>query len=218
LSVVATEPQFFPRAAQSAASVWGVQPHWLLVPAPPQVLGPEQLPQLATLRGWPHRSTPETAPQAAPRRAQNAAELSPAQLQVPPLHVLTPVQLPQEGTERDRPQLSVALSWPQLVPSSAQSCASLSGVQPHWLGVPPPPHVVKLGQAPQLAVRASPQLSVPLKVPHSAPSLWQNPVSVSGWQTHAPEEQTVPAVQGPQSTTTRKAPQRSVVERGPQTC
>lgn len=91
LSVVVSEPQVVFDAAQSWASVGGVQPHTLGVPPPPQVWDEEQVPQLVTVRVLPHESMPVTLPQFFPSRAQNAALVSGAQPQTfafpPPPHV-----------------------------------------------------------------------------------------------------------------------------------
>jgi hypothetical protein len=70
-SVAVRLPQLVLVDAHSSASVCGVQPHRLAMPAPPQVFTPEQLPQLETLRLLPHESVPESAPHTAPIRAQN---------------------------------------------------------------------------------------------------------------------------------------------------
>src|SRR5688572_7481758 len=54
---------------------------------------------------------------------------------------------------------------------------------PQVFGVPPPPHVWGDAHVPhELTVRGAPQLSVPVSVPHVAPSRAQNAALVSGVQ------------------------------------
>ena len=54
---------------------------------------------------------------------------------------------------------------------------------PHTLGVPPPPHVWGAVHVPhEVTVRDAPQLSVPVSVPHVAPSRVQTRRLVSGVQ------------------------------------
>jgi hypothetical protein len=84
---------------------------------------------------------------------------------------------------RTAPQLSLAETVPQLSPSREQKVALLSGEQPQWLTAPPPPHVCGAVQLPQLAVRAAPQLSVPVRFPQLAlPSREQKVALLSALQ------------------------------------
>lgn len=115
-SVTVSAPQVVLDAAQSSASVCGVQPHWLAVPPPPQVFGLAHPPQLETLRELPQVSVPESAPHTAPRRAQNCVLVSAGHEQARFRHWLTPLQVPHDASERGTPQLSVPLSAPQLAP------------------------------------------------------------------------------------------------------
>lgn len=87
-----------------------MQPHKFGVPPPPQVWELEQVPQLVTVRGLPHKSVPVTVPQFFPRRAQKAAFVSVTHPQTfafpPPPQVCGDVQVPQLVTLRWAPQLS----------------------------------------------------------------------------------------------------------------
>ena len=81
-------------------------------------------------------------------------------------------------------------------------------------------HDWPFAQLPQLAtVRALPQLSVPLFVPHVAPSRVQNAASVSlhphTFATPPPPQLFTP-VHAPQLATVRALPQLSVVVKAPQ--
>lgn len=112
------EPQVFPSELHSAASVSGAQTQAFAL----QLLGKVQVPHDVTVLGAPQLSVAVTAPQALPRRVQNAALLSGTQLGWPqmlatplPAQVLGWVQLPQ-ATVRSVPQRSVKLALPQLKP------------------------------------------------------------------------------------------------------
>lgn len=92
---------------------------------------------------------------------------------------------------------------------------------PHTLGVPPPPHVCGAVQLPQEALRALPQMSVPLTVPQFLPRRAQKAASVSVQvppQTLGvpPPPQVSGAVQEPHEVTVRAALQLSVPLRLPQ--
>src|SRR5438132_1257986 len=101
----------------------------------------------------------------------------------PPPQVCGAVQLPQVAAVREAPQLSVPVTLPQFLLSAAQNAASLWGVQPQTLAVPPPAQVCGAVQLPhEEAVRAAPQLSVPVTLPQFLPSAEQNAVSLSGVQ------------------------------------
>jgi hypothetical protein len=83
------------------------------------------------------------------------------------------------------------------MPYVAHSCAVVSAVQPHALGVPPPPHEFGAVQVPQLAtVRAWPQRSVSVTAPHVLPRRAQNAASVSFAQPHALATPPPPHVSG----------------------
>ena len=81
--------------------------------------------------------------------------------------------------------MSVPVTLPQFLPRREQKAASDSGVQPppQTLAVPPPPQVWGEVQLPQeLAVRGTPQLSVPVREPQLAPRREQKLASDSGVQ------------------------------------
>ena len=85
-------------------------------------------------------------------------------------------------TVRLAPQLSGAVLLPHCAPTRVQKMASTSGVQPHTLGtlgVAPPQLAPVPLQVPQLTVRVTPQLLVPLLLPHCAPVRVQKVGSVS---------------------------------------
>ncbi len=190
LSVPERLPQAAPRRVQNAASLSCVQPHAFAVPPPPQVCGQVQVPQLDTVRPAPQLSVPERPPQVAPRRVQNAASLSCVQPHTfavpPPPQVCGQVQVPQLDTVRAAPQLSVPERPPQVAPRRVQNAASLSCVQPQTFVAPPPPQVRGRVQVPQLETdRASPQLSVPERLPQVAPRRAQKTASVSA--VHTPQ-------------------------------
>jgi hypothetical protein len=69
------------------------------------------------------------------------------------------LQLPQF---RVPPQPSLTL--PQLAPAAAH----VTGVQPHWFGVPPPPHDSGALHEPQLRAFPQPSETVPQSAPSSA--------------------------------------------------
>jgi hypothetical protein len=124
-----------------------------------------------------------TSPQFLPRREQKVGFVSgthPQMFDVTAPHVCGKVQLPQLAV-RDAPQLSVPKSDPQfLLPKREQNAASVSVVQPHTLTVPPPPQVTPVPeQAPQLAVRGAPQLSLAMRSPQFLPRREQNTASFS---------------------------------------
>jgi hypothetical protein len=211
-------PQFAPRLAHSCASLCGVHPHWFGTPPPPQLVSDEQMPQLATLRGWPQMSVPERGPQAAESRAQNCALLSEAQVHCPlALHMFGATHMPHDCTVRGTPQLSCAVLAPQLVPVRVQNAALVSDVQPHTLVVPPPPQLSVPLHAPQFTARGVPQLSLAVRMPQFLPRRWQSAAFVSGWQTQVPcAVQTWGPVQAPHDAIARFAPQPSNVLSAPQ--
>jgi hypothetical protein len=164
LSVPANELQFLPCRLQNTASVSGAQPQ-TFGPPPPHVAGAVQLGQVTEARSAPQLSTTLVrVPQFLPSRVQSA--VSPSGLQVHALaeQTLGAVHVPQL-TVRPTLQLSFAVTLSQVLPSRAQNAASVSLAQPQTFGVPPPPHVPE-AQVPQLTDRPTPQLSVPVTVPH----------------------------------------------------
>lgn len=128
-------------------------------------------------------------------------------------------QLPQL-TVRAMPQLSLALSEPQFFICREQKTAFVSGVQPHTFAVPPPMHVCGAVQVPQLAVRAMPQLSVPLSEPQFFPWREQKTPSLSLVQPHTlgvpPSPHASGAVHVPQLATVRMVAQLSLAVTEPQ--
>jgi hypothetical protein len=229
LSVAVKEPQLALLAAQSAASLSGVQPHWLAAPAPPQDTPvPLHEPQEATLRWVPQLSAAVSEPQLALLAAQKLAVLSGVQphwlaLPAPPQVAPVAVQAPQEAMKREAPQLSVAVKEPQAAPLAVQTAASLSDWQPHWLGVPAPPQDAPVPlQVPQDAtVRLAPQLSLAVKEPQAASCVAHKAASLSATQPHwlavpAPPQDTSVPLQVPQEATVREVPQLSVAVREPQ--
>ena len=144
---------------------------------------------MATLRGLPQVSVPDSGPQAVVSRAQNCALVS-GQLQVPLTHWLVPAQVPHVVTLRATPQLSLALSAPQLFESRVQNWVLVSEVQPHLLGWPAPAQVCGTTQLlAQVMLRARLQLSWPVSAPHDAASRVQKPAFDSGWHPHEPAVQ-----------------------------
>jgi hypothetical protein len=133
-----------------------------------------------------------------------------------------PLAQPPQSSARVTPQLSFTESGPQVRPAAPQSCVWLSATQPQTLGVPPPPQARGAVQlAPQLTVRATPQLSAALTEPQFLPSRLQKAASLSLGQAHwlampAPP-QVWGAVQAPQLATVRMRPQLSVAVTAPQT-
>jgi hypothetical protein len=229
LSVPDQAPHALPSRLQNVPSLSGVQPHAFGVPPPPQVTPvPVHVPHEATLRAAPQLSVPDQAPQALPSREQNVGLSSGTQPQTltvpPPPHVMpVPVHVPHGFTVRAAPQLSLFVTEPQFLPSREQNVGLSSGVQPHALGVPPPPQVTPVPvHAPHEAtVRAPPQLSVPDQAPQALPSRLQNVPSLSGVQPHAfgvpPPPQVTPVpVHVPHEATLRAAPQLSVPDQLPQ--
>jgi hypothetical protein len=205
-----------------------VQPHTLPVPPPPHVTPvPLQVPQDVTVRLVPQLSAAVTLPQFLPSREQNAASPSYVQPHTfavpPPAHVCGDAHVPHGVTVRLVPQLSAAVTLPQFFPSRVQNGASPSYVQPHTLAVPPPAHVtpVPLHVPHEAAVRAPPQLSVPVTLPQFFPSRLQNAVSPSYVQPHTfavppPPHVTPVPLQVPHEPTVRAPPQLSVPDTLPQ--
>lgn len=125
-SVPETTPQVAPMRAQNWAFVSAAQlhvPDW-------QVFGLKQVPQLATVRLFPHESRAVRAPQLRAFWAQKAASVSAVHPHMPgrpsPPHVLGPVQVPQLRF-RARPQRSTNDCMPQFFWLPRHSCASVSG-------------------------------------------------------------------------------------------
>jgi hypothetical protein len=225
LSVPLTLPQFFPSRVQNAASLSAVQPQTLGVPPPPQLCGAVHAPPQLTVRELPQLLGAVTLPQFFPSLVQNTASVSgvqPQRLAVPPPpQVCGGVHDPHDATERPVPQLSVPITGPQLLPRRVQNELSDSAVQPHRLAVPPPAQVCGGVHAPHDGtVRDAPQLSLPVTLPQSLPSLAQNAGSVSGAQPHAlavpPPAQVCGGVHEPHDGTVRDAPQLSAAVTLPQ--
>jgi len=231
LSVVLNGSQFRPAVAQSCSFVFGPQPHTPGVPAPPHVtpvpLHGVPKPQSAIVRVPPQLSVVLYGPQFLPASPHNTASVFGVQphtpVAPPPPHV-TPVPVqgvpkPQSAMLRAPPQLSVVLNGPQFLPASLHNTASVFGVQPHQLGVPPPPQVtpVPLHVPHDAMLRALPQLSVVLNGPQFLLASAHSSASVFGVQPHtllAP--QTSGSVQFPHGTPVRCVPQLSGAETLPQ--
>ena len=216
LSLPELVPQFLPRRVQKALFVSGVHTQVLVVQV--SAGGVVQAPQLVTVRGAPQASVPVKVPQAEPRRVQKAVSVSmqPHRLATPPPAQLSGVvQVPQLDAVRGVPQLSVPVKAPHCFPRRAQKTGSVSGVQVQALLVQ-----VRAGgvvQAPQSAVRALLQLSVPLNMPHAFPWRVQNVASLSAMQEQTPAVLQVFGVeQGPQLATVRAVPQASLAVCAPQ--
>jgi len=163
-SVIVAAPQSKPSAAQSCASVRAsVHPQRFCVPAPPQVWGAVQVPQLGTVPETPHRSVRATEPHCAFAAWQSCASVSPVHPHrfccPPPLQVFGAVHVPQE-TVRGRPQRSVRATDPHSAFAALHSSRSVSAVQPQRLGAPAPPQAAGAVQVPQETVRERPQRSV----------------------------------------------------------
>jgi hypothetical protein len=194
-----------------------VTPHTPGVPPPPQKSLPLQLPQLLTVREVPQLSVAVHPLQFLPIRVQKAALVSGTQAQtlVAP-QVCGAVHSPHWGTVRVVPQLSAPVTWPQFFPSREQKVVSVSGVQLPTLDAP---QLWGAELTPQLAaVRALPQLSVPLTAPHVFPRRAQKVTSVSA--THARHWPLAPQVWvpvHPPQLTVREAPQLSAPVYGPHT-
>ncbi len=163
LSMAVNDPQVLPCRAHKAASVSGMHPHVFGLPPPPQVLGEAQLPQKA-VRPRPQLSGAFNDPQVAPWRLQKVSSLSGAHPQTfgvpPPPQVSGAPQLPQ-SSPRKRPHLSSPVTVPQDAFWRLQKSGFASGVQPHILGVPPPPQVSVPEQKPQLIFPPQPSSKEP---------------------------------------------------------
>jgi hypothetical protein len=227
LSGATSLPQFLPSRAQYAASFSAVQPQTFEGPPPPHVTPvPLHVPHEATVRGLPQLSFAVTVPQFAPARAQNAASVSGVQPHTPdtpppPHETPVPPHVPHAATVREAPQLSLSVTLPQFFPSRAQNAALDSVVQPHTLVTPPPPHVTPVPEhAPQLAVRAAPQLSLAVTSPQFLPRRVQNSVFVSAVQPQTfaapPPPHVMGAVHVPHDATARGPSQLSVPTTLPQ--
>ncbi len=227
LSVPVNVPHSALLSAQNSASDSGVQPQVLgtLGDPPPHVSGLVQVPQLTLVRVIPQLSVPVNVPHSALFRLQKVLVVSGVQPQVlgtlgdPPPHVSGLVHVPQLMLVRVTPQLSVPVKVPHSALFRLQKVGLVSGVQPQVLGTlgVPPPHVSGLVQVPQLTlVRVTPQLSVPVNVPHSALFRLQKVVVVSGVQPQVLGTLGVPPphvsglVQVPQLILVRVLPQLSV--------
>jgi hypothetical protein len=195
-------------------------PHTFVVPPPPHDRGGVQTPQLATVRAIPQLSAPETDPQSLPRRWQNMTSGSAMQPHTfaipPPPHVCGGAQVPQLGTVRATLQSSVPVTLPQFFWRREQNMVFVSPVQPHTLGVPPPPQVCGGAHVPQLeTVRAAPQLSLSVTMPQFFTTRLQKSGSDSAMQSGPHTLSTFPpphvcgAVQVPQFSTVRVMPQES---------
>ena len=168
-----------------------------------QTFVPVHVPQLDTLRDSPQLSVPVHPPQTRLQRAHQAASLSGTQAQtLLALQLCGEVQVPQLDTVRGVPQLSLAVTAPQVFASREQNAVFVSGVHAQTfeaLQLVPPEHVPQLD-----TVRAAPQLSVPVTVPHVFPSREQNAVFASGVQAQTfPALQLAPEAQVPQLDTVR---------------
>jgi hypothetical protein len=144
------------------------------------------VPHEATVRAVPQLSVPVKAPHVFPCRAQKAVSVSGVQLQtLVGWQVCGEAQVPHEATVRAVPQLSVPVKAPHVFPCRAQKVVSVSGAQLQtfvgWqvCGEVQVPH--------EATVRAVPQLSVPVKVPHVFPCRAQKAAFVSGVHAHWPE-------------------------------
>jgi hypothetical protein len=127
-----------PQSTPSPVHVFGTQaePHWLGVPAPPQVWGVGHVPHMS-IPPQPSPVVPQPTPSAAQVvGVQVDASVWPQTLGLPPPpHVSAPVHVPHWSIP---PQPSDCA--PQLKPSLAHVVGTQATL-PHWLGVPPPPHV-----------------------------------------------------------------------------
>jgi len=124
-----------PQSAPKPSQVLGVQPQWLGMPLPPQLVGGVQGPQSRT---WPHPSLAN--PHAAAKSAQVRAAQPWASSEhcVGPLPMHTDALCPWPCSEQSVPQLSTPPQPSRTVPHSAPRSAQAFGVHPHWFGPPTP--------------------------------------------------------------------------------
>jgi hypothetical protein len=182
-------------------------PHTFGVPGedvddPPQVSGAVHVPQLTVL---PQPSPMGPQLSVAPHGFGLGVQLgAPQTLGVPPP--------PHEEPAGQLPQLTVlpqpSPTEPQLTPSAAQVAPSdppmgVHAGAPHWLGVPPPPHVWFAGHVPQLSVlpQPSPAGPQPTAVPPGpafAHVRETHVVAVPHWFGVPPPPHEAPPVQLPQ--------------------
>jgi hypothetical protein len=108
-----------------------VQPHMLGVPPPPQVT-PVPV----------HCAMPQSV--ATPQLSITVPHLPPLQVVACELRVqpqMLPLQIWPDPGQVVGPQVSVPPQPSLMVPQFVPAGQAVSGVQPHWLGVPPPPQV-----------------------------------------------------------------------------
>ena len=172
-----------PVAVTVSVAVVGAAPQTFATPAPPQVCGVVQAPQVSV----PPQPS-EIAPQFFPCAAQVVGVQVPQTFATPPP--------PQVCGAVQAPQVSVPPQPLEIVPQFFPCAAQVVGVQvPQTFATPPPPQVCGAVQAPQVSVPPQPLEIVPQFFPCAA-----QVVGVQVPQTFAtpPPPQVCGAVQAPQ--------------------
>src|SRR5688572_17702748 len=141
------------------------------MPVPPLTSGASQVPH-GRMSPHPSDMKPHSAP--SPRHVLGVHTPTPQRLGTPPPPHVSPTPV------HSLPHVSTLPQSSRIMPHSAPCCSHvIAGVQPHFRGSPPPPHVDGGAHAPQLSWPSHPLSCTPHSAPRSSqllgPHMQRNP-------------------------------------------